>query len=61
MDVVPLVVLTVRCVVTGQHKQMVGSLPVRVPNQRHLAWGSGDRVKAVCAPTVVSYVFRVTH
>ena len=37
MDVVPLVVLTVRCLVTGHHKQMVGKLLVRVPNQRHLA------------------------
>ena len=37
MDVVPLVALTVRCLVTRQHKQMVGSLLVRVPNQRHLA------------------------
>ena len=37
MDVVPLVVLTVRCLVTSQHKQMVGSLLVSVPNQRHLA------------------------
>ena len=37
MDVVPVVVLTVRCLVSRQHKQMVGSLLVRVPNQRHLA------------------------
>ena len=37
MDVVPLVVLTVRCLVTKQDKQMVGSFLVRVPNQRHLA------------------------
>ena len=37
MDVVPLVVLTVGCLVTRHHKQMVGSLLVRVPNQRHLA------------------------
>ena len=37
MDVVPLVVLTVRCLVTRHHKQMVGSLLARVPNQRHLA------------------------
>ena len=37
MEVVPLVVLTVRCLVTRQDKQMVGSLLVRVPNQRHLA------------------------
>ena len=37
MDVVPLVVLTVRCLVTRHHKQMVGCLLVRVPNQRHLA------------------------
>ena len=37
MDVVPLVVLTVRCLVTRHHKQMVGSLLVRVPNQKHLA------------------------
>ena len=37
MDVVPLVVLTVRCLVTRQDRQMVGSFLVRVPNQRHLA------------------------
>ena len=37
MDVVPQVVLTMRCLVTRQHKQMVGSLLVRVPNQRYLA------------------------
>ena len=37
MDVVPLVVLTMRCLVTRQDKQMVGSLLVRLPNQRHLA------------------------
>ena len=37
MDVVPLVVLTVRCLVTRHDKQMVGSFLVRVPNQRHLA------------------------
>ena len=61
MDVVPLVVLTVRCLVTRQHKQMVGSLLVRVPNQRHLARGSGDTVTVVCALTAVLYVFPVTH
>ena len=42
MDVVPLVVLKVRSLVTTdltdqQHNQMVGRLLVRVPNQRHLA------------------------
>ena len=37
MDVVPLMVLTVRCLVTRHHKQTVGSLLERVPNQRHLA------------------------
>ena len=37
MDVVPLVALTVRCLVTRQDKQTVGSFLVRVPNQRHLA------------------------
>ena len=37
MDVMPLVVLTVRCLVTRHHKQMVGSLLERVPKQRHLA------------------------
>ena len=37
MDVVPLVALTVRCLVTRQDRQMVGSFLVRVPNQRHLA------------------------
>ena len=37
MNVMPLVVLTVRCLVTRHHKQMVGSLLERVPNQRHLA------------------------
>ena len=37
MNVVPLVVLTVRCLATRQHKQMVGRLLVRVPNQRHPA------------------------
>ena len=61
MDVVPLVVLTVRSLVTRHHKQMVGSLLVRVPNQRHLARGSGDRVTVVCALTVVLYVFHVTR
>ena len=37
MNVMPLVVLTVRCLVTRHHKQMVRSLLERVPNQRHLA------------------------
>ena len=37
MDVVPLVVAAVRCLVTRHHKRMMGSLLVRVPNQRHLA------------------------
>ena len=37
MDVVPLVALTVRCLVTRQDRQMVGSFLVRVPNQRHRA------------------------
>ena len=37
MDVVPLVALTVRCLVTRQDRQMVGSFLVRLPNQRHLA------------------------
>ena len=37
MHVVPLVVLAVKCLVTRQHKQMVGSFLVRVPNQMHLA------------------------
>ena len=36
MDVVPLVALTVRCLVTRQDR-MVGSFLVRVPKQRHLA------------------------
>ena len=61
MDVVPLVVLTVRCLVTRHHKQMVGSLLLRVPNQRHLALGSGDRVTMVCALTAVLYIFPVTR
>ena len=61
MGVVPRVVLTVRCLVTRHNKQMVGSLPVRVPNQRHLASGSGARVTMVCALTAVLYVFRVTR
>ena len=34
MDVVPLVVLTVRCVVTRHYKQMVASLLERMPTQR---------------------------
>ena len=61
MDVVPLVVLTVSCLVTRQGKEMVGSFLVRVPNQRHLARGSGDRVTVVCAVTAVLYVFPVTR
>ena len=61
MDVVPLVVLTVRWLVTRQHKQMVGSLLVRVPNQSHLARESCDRVTVVCALTAVLYVFPVTR
>ena len=61
MDVVPLVVLTVRCLVTRHHKQMVGSLLERVPNQRHLARGSGARLTMVCALTAVLHVFPVTR
>ena len=61
MDVVPLVVLTVRCLVTKHHKQMAGSLLVRVPNQRYPARGSGDRVIVVCAVSAVLYVFPVTR
>ena len=61
MDVVPLVVLTARCLVTMQDKQMVGSFLVRVPNQRHLARGSGDRVTVVCDVTAVLYAFPVTR
>ena len=37
MNVMPVLVLAVRCLVTTHHKQMVGSLTERVPNQRHLA------------------------
>ena len=36
---------------------MVGSFLVRVPNQRHLALGSGDRVTVMCALIAVLYVF----
>ena len=61
MDVVPLVALTVRCLVTRQDRQMVGSFLVRVPNQRHPACGSGDRVTVVCAVTVVLYDIPVTR
>ena len=61
MDVVPLIVLTVRCLVMRHHKQMVGSLLVRVPNQRHLALGTSDGLTVVCALTVVLYVFLVTR
>ena len=61
MDVVPLVVLTMRCLVTRQQKQMVGSLLAMVPNPRHVASGSGNRVTVVCAVTAVLYVFPVTR
>ena len=37
MDVMQVVVLKVRCLVTSHHKQMVGSVLERLPNQRHLA------------------------
>ena len=61
MDVVPLVVLTVRCLVTRHQKQMVGSLLVRVPNERHMARGGVATVTVVCALTAVFYVFPVTR